>query len=110
VTATTTEPVADPAPTRLFDPAWRTWTIGCVALITMLAFEALAVTAAMPAVARALDGLQAYALASAPRWRPRCSAWPTPVRVATARVLTARCATACSASDWAWPWPGWRGT
>jgi MFS family permease len=63
VTATTTEPAADPAPTSLFDPAWRTWTIGCVALITMLAFEALAVTAAMPAVARALDGLQAYALA-----------------------------------------------
>ncbi|MEN9627294.1 MAG: hypothetical protein RJA10_521 [Pseudomonadota bacterium] len=37
--------------------------VGAVALITLLAFEALAVAAAMPAVAAALDGLSLYALA-----------------------------------------------
>lgn len=37
--------------------------IGAVALVSLLAFEAMAVAAAMPAIARALDGLGLYALA-----------------------------------------------
>jgi MFS family permease len=37
--------------------------IGAVALVSLLAFEAMAVAAAMPAIAAALDGLALYALA-----------------------------------------------
>src|SRR6201991_1856851 len=44
-------------------PPYRAATIGMVALISLIAFEALAVTTAMPTVARELNGLKAYALA-----------------------------------------------
>jgi MFS family permease len=44
-------------------PEYRALTIGMVALITLVAFESLAVTTAMPTVAQALDGLSWYALA-----------------------------------------------
>lgn len=49
--------------TRLFAPGRRAACVGAVALISMLAFEAIAVATAMPAVAAALDGLPLYALA-----------------------------------------------
>ncbi|MEU1604063.1 MFS transporter [Micromonospora matsumotoense] len=48
---------------RLYDPRLRAMTVGSVALVSLLAFEALAVGTAMPTVARALDGLGLYALA-----------------------------------------------
>ncbi|MEV4480093.1 MFS transporter [Micromonospora coxensis] len=48
---------------RLYDPRLRAMTVGIVALVSLLAFEALAVGTAMPTVARALDGLSLYALA-----------------------------------------------
>ncbi|HEY4418196.1 MAG TPA: MFS transporter [Pseudonocardia sp.] len=41
----------------------RTLTLGSVALVSLAAFEAIAVATAMPTVAAALDGLTAYALA-----------------------------------------------
>ena len=44
-------------------PPYRAATLGMVALISLIAFEALAVTTAMPTVARELNGLRAYALA-----------------------------------------------
>jgi MFS family permease len=44
-------------------PRYRAATFGMVSLISLIAFEALAVTTAMPTVARELDGLRAYALA-----------------------------------------------
>ncbi|RZJ09260.1 MAG: MFS transporter [Rubrivivax sp.] len=47
----------------LFAPGRRAACLGAVALISMLAFEAIAVATAMPAVAGALDGLPLYALA-----------------------------------------------
>ena len=47
----------------LFASEWRALTLGCIALISMLGFEALAVTTAMPTVANALNGIAAYALA-----------------------------------------------
>lgn len=54
-------------PTRttpgVMSPQYRALTIGMVALITLVAFENLAVTTAMPTVAQALDGLYLYALA-----------------------------------------------
>lgn len=50
-------------PERLFAPGRRAACVGAVALISMLAFEAIAVATAMPAVAGALDGLPLYALA-----------------------------------------------
>lgn len=53
-------PAADP---RLFAPGRRAACVGAVALISMLAFESIAVATAMPAVAEALDGLSLYALA-----------------------------------------------
>ncbi|WP_433215492.1 MFS transporter [Dactylosporangium sp. CS-047395] len=41
----------------------RTLTAGLVTLVTLVAFEAVAVTAAMPSVAKALDGLSLYGFA-----------------------------------------------
>ncbi|MFI5736026.1 MFS transporter [Kribbella sp. NPDC051587] len=56
---------AEPATTTpgVLSPQYRALTIGMVALITLVAFENLAVTTAMPTVAQALDGLYLYALA-----------------------------------------------
>ncbi|GAA0898716.1 hypothetical protein GCM10009557_74160 [Virgisporangium ochraceum] len=42
---------------------YRALTVGMITLVTLVAFEAVAVTTAMPTVARALDGLALYALA-----------------------------------------------
>ena len=47
----------------VLSPRYRATTLGMVALISLVAFEALAVAAAMPTVAVALDGLRLYALA-----------------------------------------------
>ncbi|UPG84545.1 MFS transporter [Luteibacter aegosomatis] len=47
----------------ILSPPYRAATVGMVALISLIAFEALAVTTAMPTVARELDGLRLYALA-----------------------------------------------
>ena len=54
---------APPASTSILAPQYRATTFGMVALISLIAFEALAVAAAMPSVAEALDGLRLYALA-----------------------------------------------
>ncbi|MFI6823006.1 MFS transporter [Micromonospora sp. NPDC050187] len=55
---------APPAvPDRLLSAPLRAMTVGSVALISLVAFEALAVGTAMPTVARNLDGLALYALA-----------------------------------------------
>lgn len=58
-----TAPALAAADTQLFAPGRRAACVGAVALISMLAFEAIAVATAMPAVAEALDGLPLYALA-----------------------------------------------
>lgn len=47
----------------LLSPEYRAMTIGMVALVSLSAFEALAVATAMPTVAQALNGLALYALA-----------------------------------------------
>lgn len=57
------DPVNAPPAEGLFAPGRRAACVGAVALISMLAFEAIAVATAMPAVAAALDGLPLYALA-----------------------------------------------
>lgn len=62
MTPTPTEPARNDA-SSLFSSGRSAACVGAVALITLLAFEALAVAAAMPAVAGALDGLSLYALA-----------------------------------------------
>jgi MFS family permease len=54
---------ASPADTSLFAPGRRAACLGAIALISMLAFESIAVATAMPAVAEALQGLPYYALA-----------------------------------------------
>ncbi len=51
------------ATASLFSRALRVTTLGAVALISLLAFESLAVTTAMPALARDLDGLALYSVA-----------------------------------------------
>lgn len=62
--APTLAPVADDDATiSLFDRRYRALTLGAVALVALVAFEALAVATAMPTVAQALDGLSLYALA-----------------------------------------------
>ena len=57
----TTAPAPDSD--KLFAPGRSAACVGAVALISMLAFEAIAVATAMPAVAEALNGLPLYALA-----------------------------------------------
>ncbi|MEV5693819.1 MFS transporter [Micromonospora globbae] len=59
---TATMAPADPV-SGLLSPRLRAMTVGSVALISLLAFEALAVGTAMPTVARSLDGLALYGLA-----------------------------------------------
>jgi MFS family permease len=57
-----TAPAASAADSVLA-PRYRATTLGMVALVSLIAFEALAVATAMPTVARELDGLRLYALA-----------------------------------------------
>lgn len=49
--------------TTLLRGPLRSLTVGSVALVSLGAFEAVAVATAMPTVAAALDGLSGYALA-----------------------------------------------
>jgi len=57
---------ADPGPSpRLLAPPYRVGTIAIVILVTLVAFEALAVATAMPLAASALHGVRAYGLAFA---------------------------------------------
>ena len=51
--------------TSPFAPRYRTVTVGMLTLIALSAFESLAVTTTMPAVVRALGGLELYAMAFA---------------------------------------------
>ena len=51
------------APQRAFDHEHRAITLGLLALVTMFAFEAVAVSLAMPSVARELDGETLYPIA-----------------------------------------------
>src|SRR5688572_681383 len=55
--------VRDASPTSIFGAQWWRLTIGIVATVFLVAFEALAVATAMPVAVRALDGLPLYALA-----------------------------------------------
>lgn len=50
-------------PTRILDPALRSVTIGLLALVFLGAFEQLALTTVMPAIAADLDGSAWYAMA-----------------------------------------------
>lgn len=50
-------------PLTLIDPGLRAMTIGTTALVSLLAFEAMAVTTAMPVVAAQLDGVGLFPLA-----------------------------------------------
>ncbi|MFI7614691.1 MFS transporter [Nonomuraea terrae] len=51
------------APASVVSPRYRAISIGLIALVTLQAFEAMAVTTAMPVVVRELDGLYLYNLA-----------------------------------------------
>ncbi|MEU4645106.1 MFS transporter [Micromonospora sp. NPDC023814] len=63
MTATAAPTVPVPPAAGLFAPRLRAMTVGSVALVSLLAFEALAVGTAMPTVARSLDGLALYGIA-----------------------------------------------
>jgi MFS family permease len=58
-------PVSAPTPTRagVFDAAYALVSVALVALITVIAFEGMAVSTAMPAAARELDAVRSYGLA-----------------------------------------------
>ncbi|CAD7383985.1 MFS transporter [Xanthomonas arboricola] len=53
----------DTSPSSILAAPYRAATLGMVALVSLNAFESLAVAAAMPTVARELNGLPLYALA-----------------------------------------------
>jgi MFS family permease len=55
--------LTDVAPTGIFSPGLRTMTMAAVTMVGVQAFEAVAVSTAMPTVAHALGGLNQYALA-----------------------------------------------
>lgn len=57
------DPATRRRPIGVLSPEYRALTVGMVALITLVAFESLAVATAMPTVAQALNGLSWYALA-----------------------------------------------
>ncbi|MEV0821415.1 MFS transporter [Nonomuraea rubra] len=61
MTTTVESPVGTPA--GVLSPQYRALSIGLVALVTLQAFEAMAVATAMPVVARELDGMSLYNLA-----------------------------------------------
>jgi MFS family permease len=60
---TTDEASDGDAGERLLGPTYRSLTIGIVALVLLVAFEAMAVTTVMPVAVRQLDGLSFYAWA-----------------------------------------------
>ena len=51
------------SPGGVFDPAYALVSLALVALITVIAFEGMAVSTAMPAAARELDAVRSYGLA-----------------------------------------------
>ena len=64
VTATPEEIPSDAPPGRpgrIFDGPWRALTVGILAVVSLLAFEAMAVATAMPVAVRDLHGLPFYA-------------------------------------------------
>lgn len=63
--ARTLDLVVDAPDEGLLARRYRAPTLGAVALVALYAFEALAVSTAMPTVAQALDGLSLYAMAFA---------------------------------------------
>lgn len=52
-----------PQPPRLLGAGYRAVTLGIVTLVSLIAFESLAIATVMPSVALALDGMAWYALA-----------------------------------------------
>jgi MFS family permease len=52
--------VLDVEPERVFGPRYRATTVGIVTVVTLVAFEALAVATALPTAVRELDGLALY--------------------------------------------------
>ena len=54
----------------IFSPRYRITTLGILILMTIIAFEALAVATALPTAARSLHGLAAYG------WAAWCCSWP----------------------------------
>ncbi|WP_434981874.1 MFS transporter [Xanthomonas arboricola] len=62
-TALPATPLNAAQPTSILAAPYRAATLGMVALVSLNAFESLAVAAAMPTVARELNGLPLYALA-----------------------------------------------
>jgi len=63
--STSTTPGTQEPRERILSPAYAATTVGLFSLIAFAAFEAMAVTAVMPTVARSLDGFDYYALAFA---------------------------------------------
>ncbi|KOT84636.1 MFS transporter, partial [Streptomyces rimosus subsp. pseudoverticillatus] len=54
---------ADPPPGGVLGRTYRALTLGIISVVSLIAFEASAVTTAMPAVGQALDGIALYAFA-----------------------------------------------
>ncbi|HEY2298386.1 MAG TPA: MFS transporter [Jatrophihabitans sp.] len=60
MTATATSKLDEQSAPSIFSGALRTTTVGLIILISMIAFEAMAVTPALPSAARDLHGLSAF--------------------------------------------------
>lgn len=56
-----TSTAAQTTPDRIFGPQWRALTFGILSVVSLVAFEAMAVATAMPIAVRDLDGLRLYA-------------------------------------------------
>ena len=60
MTATAAPKIDEQSASSIFSAALRTTTVGLIILISMIAFEAMAVTPALPSAARELHGLSAF--------------------------------------------------
>ncbi len=87
-----------PADASLFSRALRVTTLGAVALISLLAFESLAVTTAMPALARDLDGLALYSVAFSASMAASVVGMVAAGGISDRRGPRCRCRAACSSS------------
>ncbi len=104
----TTAPAGTTAHPNLLSGPLRTLTVGAVSLVSLWAFEAMAVATAMPTVAAALDGLAGYALAFGLPMATSVLAMVASGVWSDAADRRHPCAPASRRSWRACWWPGWR--
>jgi hypothetical protein len=92
----------DAAPTSIFGPELRATSVGLLIVITLIAFEAMAVSAALPTAARAVHGLGAFGWAFTGFLVPTSWAWLSRASSATVSGRACRSPPGWPASSAVW--------